>query len=91
VSLCVAVVTDIWRTESGRSQRFTEPLALGFRCPTALGGEPARLPEYHWSVEGPAHGIYRQAGKPGDIGVRLRTDHAGQEPAIGDLRMGGRT
>jgi hypothetical protein len=23
----LAVVTDIWRTESGRSQRFTEPLA----------------------------------------------------------------
>ena len=27
------MVTDIWRTESGRSQRFTEPLAF----PTAMG------------------------------------------------------
>ena len=26
MSRCIAVVTDIWRTESGRSQRFTEPL-----------------------------------------------------------------
>src|SRR6266567_6172860 len=24
---CAAVVTDMWRTESGRSKRFTEPLA----------------------------------------------------------------
>ena len=23
---CIAVVTDVWRTESGQSQRFTEPL-----------------------------------------------------------------
>ena len=33
VSPCIAVVTDIWRTESGPSQRFTEPLA----SPTAMG------------------------------------------------------
>jgi hypothetical protein len=42
VSPCIAVVTDIWRTESGRSQRFTEPLAPGFRRPTVPGEEPAR-------------------------------------------------
>jgi hypothetical protein len=27
VSPWIAVVTDIWRTESGRSKRFIEPLA----------------------------------------------------------------
>src|ERR1019366_6395022 len=40
MSPCIAVVTDIWRTESGRSQRFTEPLAPSFRpgIQATLGG-----------------------------------------------------
>src|ERR1022692_5158871 len=45
VSPCMAVVTDIWRTEPGRSKRFTEPLAPGFLQPAVLGEEPAGPPK----------------------------------------------
>src|ERR1039457_99099 len=73
VSPCIAVVTDIWRTESGRSKRFPEPLAPGFRRPTVLGEEPARRPEDHWwsDVVAPAW-LKESAGSrenPADIGV----------------------
>ncbi len=41
VSPCIAVVTDIWRTESGRSKRFTEPLVLPIAIVSRLGeGRP---------------------------------------------------
>src|ERR1019366_2109308 len=48
VSPCIAVVTDIWRTESGRSRRFTEPLAPpDLRCwPSSVQGQPGA--EDHW-------------------------------------------
>ena len=44
----MAVVTDIWRTESGLEERFTEPLAPGAQSPL-MGPIPgvamtARLP-----------------------------------------------
>src|ERR1035441_1378109 len=56
VSPCIAVVTDIWRTESGRSQRFTEPLAPpDLRCwPSSVQGQPGA--EVHWwSTVWPTH------------------------------------
>ena len=95
VSRCVAVVTDIWRTESGRSQRFTEPLAPGFRWPPVLGEEPARLPDDHWWAEGPGptHGprdFTSSRDNLADTGATLRTNRAGQQPATAGLRMGGR-
>jgi hypothetical protein len=67
-----------------RSGRFTEPLALGFRCPPSPGEEPLRLPEDHWWIEGLGRAL--TAGStdthknPADIGVSLWTDHAGQQP-----------
>jgi hypothetical protein len=38
VGPCIAVVTDIWRTESGQEERFTEPLAFQI-----WGGQPASV------------------------------------------------
>jgi hypothetical protein len=47
VCRCVAVVTDIWRTDSGWSQRFTEPLAPGFSLADFwVKGPPG--PGDHW-------------------------------------------
>ena len=73
VSPCIAVVTDIWRTESGRSQRFTEPLAPpDLRWPAVLGAGPAR-PGRSLVVDGLAHpqptGSGGSRGDPADLGV----------------------
>jgi hypothetical protein len=56
VSPCIAVVTDIWRTESGRSQRFTEPLAPpDLRCwPSSVQGQPG-AEDHWWSTVWPTH------------------------------------
>jgi hypothetical protein len=56
VSPCIAVVTDIWRTESGRSRRFTEPLAPpDLRCwPSSVQGQPG-AEDHWWSTVWPTH------------------------------------
>ena len=69
---CIAVVTDIWRTESGQEERFTEPLAPGCRWPSVLGEEPARPPAIPggrpvWPTHGPRSAGSRE--NPADIGV----------------------
>src|ERR1019366_5293489 len=58
VSPCIAVVTDIWRTESGQSQRFTEPLVPPVSLVIRPGKGPAS-PEQDrrvipvWPTHGP--------------------------------------
>src|ERR1039457_1444998 len=72
VSPCIAVVTDIWRTESGPSQRFTETLAPGFRYP-AVPVESAPGPADRWcSTVWPTHGPRHLAGSrenPAEKGI----------------------
>src|ERR1035441_4648203 len=73
VTPCIAVVTDIWRTEAGRSQRFTEPLAPpDLRWLAVFGAGPARGGR-SLVVDGLAHpqpaGSGGSRGDPADLGV----------------------
>ena len=89
VSPCIAVVTDIWRTEPGRSQRFTEPLA----SPTAMG-KRARVNGLEPSMRGQACG--RSLVIPADrllsaVGAALLVSfpargHSGREQGQGPYR-----
>src|ERR1017187_3258879 len=68
VSRCIAVITDIWRAESGRSERFAEPLAPSFRpgIQATLGGSACPVAEAVNDLRsGPriAHG----PGRPGGL------------------------
>jgi len=56
MSRCVAVVTDIWRTDSGQEERFTEPLAS-----SAWPGYPVMMPGLPGSGE--------IAGDPQAVGI----------------------
>src|ERR1019366_763333 len=70
VSPCIAVVTDIWRTESGRSQRFTEPLAPpDLRCwPSSVQGQPG-AEDHWWSTVWPNH----SPPDPGPVALHCAT------------------